>query len=70
VPKELKNIKIQDSHLTDQYSINIVVIKRKDEYMFANKDTIIKKGDTITLFGPYKNIKLLFNTGDEKEKSE
>ena len=69
VPKELKNIKIQDSHLTDQYSINIVVIKRKDEYMFANKDTIIKKGDTITLFGPYKNIKLLFNTGDEKEKS-
>lgn len=70
VPKELKNIKIQDSHLTDQYSINIVVIKRKDEYMFANKDTIIKKGDTITLFGPYKNIKLLFNTGDEKEKSK
>ena len=68
VPKELKNIKIQDSHLTDQYSINIVVIKRKDEYMFANKDTIIKKGDIITLFGPYKNIKLLF-TADEKEKS-
>lgn len=70
VPKELKNIKIQDSHLTDQYSINIVVIKRKDEYMFANKDTIIKKGDTITLFGPYKNIKLLFNTAEEKERSE
>ena len=69
VPKELKNIKIKDSHLTDQYSINIVVIKRKDEYMFADKDTIIKKGDIITLFGPYKNIKLLF-TADEKEKSE
>ena len=68
VPKELKNIKIKDSHLTDQYSINIVVIKRKDEYMFADKDTIIKKGDIITLFGPYKNIKLLF-TADEKEKS-
>ena len=69
VPKELKNIKIKDSHLTDQYSINIVVIKRKDEYMFADKDTIIKKGDIITLFGPYNNIKLLF-TADEKEKSE
>ena len=68
VPNELKNVKIKDSHLTDQYSINIVVIKRKDEYMFANKDTIIKKGDIITLFGPYKNIKLLF-TADEKEKS-
>ena len=60
VPEELKDKKIKDSHLTDQYFINIVVIKRKDEYLFADKDTIIKKGDTITLFGPYKNIKLLF----------
>ena len=60
MPEELKDKKIKDSHLTDQYFINIVVIKRKDEYLFADKDTIIKKGDTITLFGPYKNIKLLF----------
>lgn len=60
VPEELKNVKIKDSHLTDQYSINIVVIKRKDEYIFADKDTIIKKGDILTVFGPYKNIKLLF----------
>ena len=57
---ELKNVKMQDSHLTDQYFINIVVIKRKDEYLFPNKDTILKKGDIITVFGPYKNIKLLF----------
>ena len=60
VPKELKNIKIKDSHLTDQYSINIVVIKRKDEYLFVDKETIIKKGDILTLFGPYRSIKLLF----------
>ena len=60
VPEELKDKKIKDSHLTDQYFINIVVIKRKDEYLFADKDTVIKKGDIITLFGPYKNIKLLF----------
>ena len=60
VPSELKNVKMQDSHLTDQYFINIVVIKRKDEYLFPNKDTILKKGDIITVFGPYKNIKLLF----------
>ena len=60
VPEELKDKKIKDSHLTDHYFINIVVIKRKDEYLFADKDTVIKKGDTITLFGPYKNIKLLF----------
>ena len=31
VPKELENIKMKDSHLTDRYGINIVVIRRKDE---------------------------------------
>ncbi len=60
VPKELENIKMKDSHLIDRYSINIVVIKRKDEYIFADKDTIIENGDKITLFGPYNNIKHLF----------
>ena len=61
VPKELENIKMKDSHISDRYSINIVVIKRKDNYLFADKETIIQKGDIITLFGPYKNIKHLFH---------
>ena len=61
VPKELDGIKMKDSHLTDRYSINIVIIKRDNEYISADKDTIIKKGDTVTLFGPYLNIKHLFN---------
>ena len=65
VPKELENIKMKDSHISDRYSINIVVIKRKDDYLFADKETIIQKGDKITLFGPYKNIKHLFQN-DEK----
>ena len=37
VPKELENIKMKDSHLTDRYGINIVVIIRKDEYLSAYK---------------------------------
>ena len=61
VPKELENIKMKDSHLTDRYGINIVVIRRKDEYLSADKETIILEGDRITLFGPYLNIKHLFN---------
>ena len=61
VPKELDGIKMKDSHLTDRYSINIVIIKRDNEYISADKDTIIQKGDIVTLFGPYINIKHLFN---------
>ena len=60
VPTELDNITMKDSHLTDRYNINIVVIKRDDEYIKVDKDTIIKKGDFLTLFGPYQNIKHLF----------
>ena len=65
VPKELENIKMKDSHISDRYSINIVVIKRNDEYLFADKDTTIQKGDKITLFGPYNNIKHLFKNDDK-----
>ena len=65
VPKELENIKMKDSHLTDRYGINIVVIRRKDEYLSADKETIVLEGDRITLFGPYSNIKHLFNNANK-----
>ena len=65
VPKELDGIKMKDSHLTDRYNINIVIIRREDEYLFANAETIIQKGDRITLFGPYVNIRHLFNNEDK-----
>ena len=60
VPQELDGIKMKDSALTTRYGINIITIKRNDEYFSAGKETIIKEGDKITLFGPYKNIKHLF----------
>ena len=66
VPKEIENTKIKDTHLNDRFNITVAVIKRNDEYIFVNKDTIIQKGDTVTLFGPYKNIKLLFNIDKTK----
>ena len=65
VPQELDGIKMKDSALTTRYGINIITIKRNDEYFSADKETIIQKGDTITLFGPYKNIKHLFRNTDK-----
>ena len=65
VPKELEGVPLKDAHLSDRYSITIVVIKRKDSYLFADKDTIIQDGDKITCFGPYQNIKHLFNNSQK-----
>ena len=65
VPTELEGVKMKDSHLTDKYGINIVVIRRKDEYMPAAAETIIENGDKLTVFGPYKNIKHLFSNDDK-----
>ena len=65
VPKELDGIAMKDSHLPDRYNINIVIIKRNDEYIFVNKDLIIQQGDVITLLGPIQNIKHLFKNDDK-----
>ena len=66
VPKELDGIPMKDSHLVDRYSIQIIIIKRNNEYLFVDKDMVVKKGDVVTLFGPYINIKHLFqNTTDD-----
>ena len=71
VPEELVNTKIKDANLSGKYNITLGIIKRKDEYIYITKDTIIERGDTLTLFGPYKNIKLLFLDEDkEKNKDE
>ena len=56
---------MKDSHLTDRYNVNIVVIKRNDVYLFADAETVIQDGDIITLFGPYNNIKHLFKNDDK-----
>lgn len=65
VPKELDGIKMKDSHLTDRYSIQIIIIKRNNEYLFVDKDMEVKKGDIVTLFGPYINIKHLFYNSEK-----
>ena len=65
VPLELDGVMIKDAGLNDRYSITVVVIKRKDEYLSVDKSTVFQQGDRVTLIGPYKNIKLVF-MNDEK----
>ncbi len=65
VPAELNNIALKDAHLSDRYSITIVVLKRKEKYLLVDKDTVIQNGDKITCFGPYQSIKHLFNNNQK-----
>ena len=70
LPKELENVEIEDAKLKDRYGITVVMIKRKNEYVTVTKDTIFKDGDTITLHGPYQNIKMLFKNDENNENSQ
>ena len=65
VPKELEGIPMKNSHLVDRYSIQIIIIKRDNEYLFVDKDMVVQNGDVVTLFGPYVNIKHLFKNSDK-----
>ena len=65
VPQELDGVPMKDSHLVDRYKIQIIIIKRDNEYLFVDKDMVVQKGDVVTLFGPYVNIKHLFNNADK-----
>ena len=67
VPKELDGVSIIESKIKDKYEITVVIIKRKNEYIPVNKDTILLNGDTVTLHGPYQNIKLLFKNDESVE---
>lgn len=71
VPEELIDVKMSEAHLKDRYNITIGMIKRNDQYVLVDKNTVILKGDTLALFGPYKNIKLLFKNDDkDKDRAE
>ena len=61
VPDILKNKGLFESGLKSEYSINLLTIKRKDVSVAITKDTILQEKDAIVVFGPYSNIKNIFN---------
>ena len=60
VPLVLSEKTLLDSGIKDRFGINIIFIKRNEEIIEVDKDTIILKGDRIILFGPYLAIKNVF----------
>ena len=61
VPEILKNKGLFESGLKSNYSINLLTIKRKEVSVTITKDTILQEKDSIVVFGPYNNIKKIFN---------
>ena len=60
VPIILAEKTLFDSGIKDKFGINIIFIKRKEEIIEVDKNTIILKGDKIVVFGPYSAIKNVF----------
>lgn len=61
VPELLKNKELFESGLKSNYSINLLTIKRKEVTVAITKDTVLQEKDSIVVFGPYNNIKNIFN---------
>ena len=67
VPEILKNKGLFESGLKSNYSINLLTIKRKEVPVAITKDTILQEKDSIVVFGPYNNIKNIFNVRIEEK---
>ena len=68
VPKELDGVSLENARITDKYDIQVAFIERKNEYLNVDKDSVIMKGDRVTVFGPYNNIKMLFSNEESEQK--
>lgn len=60
VPQALLDKPLFESGMKSSYNINILMIKRNEQPILVNKDTIIEEMDTLVVFGPYQKIKDLF----------
>lgn len=61
VPEILRGVPIEDTPLKSRFNINVLMLKREYDYMrIINKNTVLEKGDTIVIFGEYRNIRDIF----------
>ena len=60
VPLILEEKTLFSSGLKDKFGINIMFIKRNDEVIEVDRNTIVQKNDTIIAFGDYQTIRTLF----------
>lgn len=69
MPEFLNNKGLFESGLKVKYNINLLTVLRKEQNVIISADTILQKGDTIVVFGPYSNIKEAFTVEDEKDEN-
>lgn len=61
IPALIKGKSIEASNLSSLYNINVMLLKREYDYMRPiNSNTVLEEGDTIVVFGDYKNIRQIF----------
>ena len=60
VPEILLDKPLFESGMKNNYNINVLMVKRNDQPILVNKDTVIQEMDTLVVFGPYQKIKDLF----------
>lgn len=60
LPDFLQNKGLYESGLKLNYNINLLTIKRKDEIVPITATTMLQRGDTIVVFGPYLKIREAF----------
>ena len=61
VPEILRGVPIEDTPLKSRFNINVLMLKREYDYMrIINRNTVLEKGDTIVIFGEYRNIRDIF----------
>lgn len=60
VPEILLDKPLFESGMKNNYNINVLMVKRNDQPILVNKDTVIQEMDTLIVFGPYQKIKGLF----------
>ncbi|MBQ3697186.1 MAG: TrkA C-terminal domain-containing protein, partial [Spirochaetales bacterium] len=60
VPPMLADKSLLESKIKDYFSINIMMVSRKDKPINLTKDTVIEKGDRVIAFGPYESIHTVF----------
>ena len=60
VPPMLENKSLLESKVKDYFSINIIMVSRGTEPLKITKDTVLRKGDRVIVFGPYESISTVF----------
>ena len=60
VPRILANKSLSDSKIKEKHNVRVMIVKRKNSFIEATKDTVIQKGDLLVVFGTQENIKNVF----------